>query len=386
MPPRAEIATPPNGPSNALATVTEFRVQPRYTALALRALFRDAVRRMEKDRAFRLAQELQAAPGADFRDRLQYLEILRRMKHADFPSYLARLQQESLRNTPDLARLVSWMNAQRMSAEALEWVRRLPPDTLARQPMPVAVAAIHESQRGWKELEGLLVKGEWGELDFLRLALLSHLNRQNRDGVNSRIQWGLAVTKAGDRADALGTLARLAEGWGWTKEAEEIYWKLGSGTSPQRWALQSLYRQYRLRGDTEGLHRVLSRTLDGEPTDLVARNNLALLSLLLGRDTEKALAWSAELREKNAGNALFVSTYAFALHKSGRTAEGIKVFEKLREEQLRNPSVAAYYGVLLAADGQLDKARRFLDLAARATLLPEEQRLLADARRRARAQ
>jgi hypothetical protein len=65
------------------------------------------------------------------------------------------------------------------------------------------------------------------------------LNRQNRDGVNSRIQWGLAITKAGDRPEALGTLARLAESWGWGKEAEEICWKLGTAASPQRWALQS---------------------------------------------------------------------------------------------------------------------------------------------------
>jgi Flp pilus assembly protein TadD len=371
--------------SAALATVEQFRVQPRTTAFALRALFADAVRRKDKNRAFRLAQDLQAAPGADFRDKLQYLDILRRMKHADFSSYLARLQQESLHNTPDMARLISWMNENRLAAEALDWVRRLPPDTLARQPVPVAVAAAHEAQHGWKELEGLLTKGEWGDLDFMRLALLAHLNRQNRDGVNSRIQWGLAITKAGDRPEALGTLARLAESWGWGKEAEEIFWKLGTASSPQRWALQSLYRQYRMKGDTEGLHRVLSRTLEADPSDLVARNNLALLSLLLGRDTDKALSWTTDLYGKNSANALFASTHAFALYKTGRTAEGIKVFEKLREDQLRNPSVAAYYGVLLAADGQVDKARRFLDLAARTTLLTEEQRLLADARRRVRA-
>lgn len=371
--------------SAALATVEQFRVQPRYTALALRALFTDAVLRKDKNRAFRLAQDLQSAPGADFRDKLQYLDILRRMKHADFPSCLARLQQESLHNTPDMARLISWMNENRLAAEALDWVRRLPPDTLARQPVPVAVAAAYETQRGWKDLEGLLTKSEWGELDFMRLALLAHLNRQNRDGVNSRIQWGLAITKAGDHPEALGTLARLAESWGWGKEAEEICWKLGTASSPQRWALQSLYRQYRMRGDTEGLYRVLSRTLEADPSDLVARNNLAILSLLLDRDLDKALAWTTELYEKNSANALFASSHAFALHKSGRTVEGIKVFEKLREDQLRNPSVAAYYGVLLAAEGQVDKARHFLDLAARATLLPEEQRLLADARRRARA-
>ncbi|MCC7519687.1 MAG: hypothetical protein IT578_10950 [Verrucomicrobiae bacterium] len=375
----------PDLASRALATVEQFRVQPRYTAPALRALFADAVRRGNKDRALRLARELESAPGADFRDKLQYLEILRRMKTPEFASYLGRLQQDSLRNTPDMARLISWMNEHRLAAEALDWVRRLPTDTLARQPVPVAVAAAYEAQRGWKDLEGLLTKNEWGDLDFMRLALLANLNRQNRDGVNSRVQWGLALTKAGERPEALGTLARLAEGWGWGKEAEELYWKLGSGAAPQRWALQSLYRQYRLRGDTEGLYRVLARTLEADPSDLVARNNLALLSLLLERNTDKALAWVSEIYEENSSNAIIASSYAFALHKNGRTAEALKVFEKLREDQLRNPDVAAYYGVVLAAAGSVEKARRYLDLAARATLLPEEQRLVADARRRVRA-
>jgi tetratricopeptide (TPR) repeat protein len=378
-------ALDPTIAAKAMATVEEFRAQPRHRAEALRALFADAVRRKDRDRAFRLAQELQGVPGADFRDKLQYLEILRRMKSPEFGPYLAKLQQECLRNTPDMARLIAWMNDRRLAAEALEWVRRLPADTLARQPIPVAVAGSHEAQRGWKDLEGLLTKGEWGDLDFIRLGLLAHLNRQNRDGANSRIQWGLAVAKAGERPEALGTLARLAEGWGWTREAEELYWKLGGGASPQRWALQSLYRQYRLRGDTEGLYRVLARTLEADPSDLVAKNNLAILSLLLGREVDKALGWTTELYEKSPTNAMLASSHAFALHKSGRTAEGLKVFEKLREEQLRNPTVAAYYGVLLASSGQADKARRFLDLAARATLLPEEQRLVADARHRARA-
>ena len=46
---------------------------------------------------------------------------------------------------------------------------------------------------------------------------------------------------------------------------------------------------------------------------------------------------------------------------------------------LRVPSVAAYYGIVLMATGDKAKAREFLELGQKATLLPEERTLLARA-------
>jgi hypothetical protein len=58
------------------------------------------------------------------------------------------------------------------------------------------------------------------------------------------------------------------------------------------------------------------------------------------------------------------------------------VLEKLKNESLEKPSTALYYGVLLSALGENEKAARFLALAETdGQLLPEEKQLLAVARK-----
>src|SRR5216110_1107597 len=83
---------------------------------------------------------------------------------------------------------------------------------------------------------------------------------------------------------------------------------------------------------------------------------------------------SAYQRHKEA---IITSTYAYSLHLQGRTREGLAALEKLKTESIELPPVALYYGVLLAAIGETNKARKYLELAQRANSLPEEKALLA---------
>ena len=52
---------------------------------------------------------------------------------------------------------------------------------------------------------------------------------------------------------------------------------------------------------------------------------------------------------------------------------------KLKPEQLIEPNVAAYYGLVLVANGRAAEAGKFLQAARQAKLLPEETALLARA-------
>ena len=63
----------------------------------------------------------------------------------------------------------------------------------------------------------------------------------------------------------------------------------------------------------------------------------------------------------------------------GRTREGLAALEKLNTESIEKPQVALYYGVLLSAIGETNKARKYLELAQHADVLPEEKALLAAA-------
>ena len=47
----------------------------------------------------------------------------------------------------------------------------------------------------------------------------------------------------------------------------------------------------------------------------------------------------------------------------------------LSTEQLNDPTISAYYGIILAANGD-EKARPYLDFGQHANLLPEEKALV----------
>jgi Flp pilus assembly protein TadD len=115
------------------------------------------------------------------------------------------------------------------------------------------------------------------------------------------------------------------------------------------------------------------------PDDATIANNFAQVSLLLDADPERARKIAAELVGKQASNPNYVSTYAFALYKHGDVAEALQAFGRLTEEQLQVPAIAGYYGIILAAAGEKEKARQYLERGAKAFLLPEERALLAKA-------
>jgi hypothetical protein len=99
----------------------------------------------------------------------------------------------------------------------------------------------------------------------------------------------------------------------------------------------------------------------------------------------KAHQTARELYYGNATDPVVASTYAYSLHLQGRTASGLAIFGQLKQQALTVPSVALYYGVLLAAAGEMDQAKPYLACAAKANLLPEERELLAKARQQAGA-
>ena len=118
-----------------------------------------------------------------------------------------------------------------------------------------------------------------------------------------------------------------------------------------------------------------------DPKDKLARNNFTMLSLLSGKDLSTAHKDAAELCASEPRNPVFASTYAFSLHLQGKTREGIDVLRALKAEELADPAVAVYYGVLLASVGETQTARDYLDKSAKAFLLPEELALITSARK-----
>jgi len=177
------------------------------------------------------------------------------------------------------------------------------------------------------------------------------------------------------------TLAETVQKWGWRAEAVELLWIVSKDPMRGEDALRALYDYFATIGDTQNLYRVLLHKVELHPDDLNVQNNLAQLSLLLNLNTDRGQKLAHDVYEKDKKNPAYVSTYAFGLHLTGESKEAQEVLETLTPEQLRQPEIATYYGIILAAVGDQARAAEYLDLADKANLLPQEKELIEKARR-----
>ena len=365
---------------SARASLEELRKSPGERVAAARALIVDgAMNRKDPDDVLRLARELRAYPEASFSDALLYLDILRQLRHADFVSFLTEIEQKAPAQPNNLALLISWMNKSSLGALALNYSRELKPELLAQWPVPLALAESYSASGDWAGLEQWTTAHSWGGLEFLRRAYLARALREQGKTVAAEREWNAATKEAGSQGRLLSLLTRTVIEWRWTDEAVDLLWALSKDPAERNEALRSLYRHYSETGDTSGLYRTLQRLVEAMPEDLSLQNNFAQVGLLLRADPERARKLAADVYQKKPNDAAYVSTYAFSLFSKGDAAGAVQAMESLTNQQLRDPGLAAYYGIFLAFAGQAEKAREYLDLGAGARLLPEEKALVEKA-------
>ncbi|MEP7015900.1 MAG: hypothetical protein ABI925_10705 [Verrucomicrobiota bacterium] len=365
---------------SGLVILEKLRSDDKQRAEATRALILDGVaHRMSGTKLAEMARELQGYPEATFSDRLLYLDFLRQLRDPLFTARLTEIEKEAANHPANLAALISWMNANGMSLLAIDFTHTLSLDVATKWPAPMAIAEAYGKLGDWQELERLLKSKDWGEFDFLRHAYLARGLREGGRPVLAEREWALAQKGTADQAQLLSVLSRTISGWGWERESADLLWLLSKHPETQWEALQALYQWYASSGDTPGLYRVLTRLNELAPADRRLQNNLAQLRLLLNADVDRARKVAAEIYAKEPSNPSYASTYAFALYIKGDADEGLRIMNGFTESQLRDPSLAAYYGILLAAAGEKEKARKYLTVAASGKLLPEEKALVAKA-------
>jgi len=350
---------------------------------ALRALTMDALANNSSGDAEKWAAQLRLEKGATFSDLLLYLEATQKTDAA--APALHDAQANATRSPAIAAALIAWMNRHGMAQAAREWGLALPKEILEASPVPLAIAEAYSFLQDWNGLHAWVDEKNWGEEEFLRLAVLSHalhrLTPGDRASMESQTAWNAALKATKNRGERVVALAQLAEGWGYAGEAADAWWLIANGNENAKEALTALQRLYKAKQDSHGLLRVARRALELNPADLVAANNCASLGLLLNADSA-ARRLATKLHAENPANAAFSSTYAFALFTEGKTSEALREMEKLKEPQLRHPSIAAYYFVMLVENGKMERAHSYLSAANKAQLLPEEQQLLTAATRK----
>ena len=362
----------------ARAELESLAADPGQGALALNWLVSDALRRHDTNTAAAFSSRLLKHPKVTLKDQLLHLELLAGRPGKDFQDYLARLQSQSATNPPQAFQLSAWLVTNGRAETALDWLRSLPAGIRTQQPVPLALGDCLLAIGDWDAAERYLRVQSWGEFEYLRLAFRSEVARQRQQFVPADNYWREAVREAGERLGALTDLAALARDWRLNKERSDLLWFITEKFPRQRWTLRELDEFYLETKNVRGLSRVYQAQLAYQPKDVILRNNLASVRLLLDQHVPEAVEVARELYERFPDNPVIASTQAFALYKQGRAADGIAVLAKLRPEFQKSPSVAAYYAVLLAATGETNHAREFAAAARTGDLFPEELALLSD--------
>ena len=364
----------------ARQTLERLRKTPAQHTAALRALTAAYAFRGQLGPALPLARELATNSDASFEDRLIYLTILGSGRNPYFIAYLTGLQESVLNDPTRTAMLVSWLNTHGLAMMNSDWLATLPQDTVNKPPVAPETAETYILLAEWKKLKALTANPDWGDFEFMRLAYLSRALAQTGDSAGSDVQWKAAISAAADQPERLETLEKTAAAWRWDAKLEDLLWFIADNSKHPQQALETLANRYQHTGDTRKLYRAASGLLAHDPTNVALKNNWALLALLLHEDPDGALQAAQDLYNANSANPHIAATYAFALYMSNRTDDALDVMRKLPPEQLNIPSVAAYYGMMLAAI-RSPEAGKYLDRAKEASLLPEEQKLLDKARR-----
>ena len=368
-------------PATALAarsTLGQMRSNDALSGLALRALTGDAIARCDFAAAAKLSNELAPRPDALWEDQLQHLEILQSLGSEDFGGFLAGLQERTVTNGVEMSSLASWMVVHAMGQNAASWLTNAPAALRENSQVRLATAECLLAIGDWPAAEAFLRAQAWGELEAVRLGLLSRVAMVRQDDMAAGLHWRLAVNAAQKRLGSLVWLAAKAREWGRDTAAEEVLWRIAEQFPRQRWALQELAERALAKGSTRDLHRVYCRMALEDPQDPQVQNNLAATRLLLRTDLERAHEEASELYARHPGEPVIASTYAYSLHLQQRAPEGLAALQQLSSSELRNPGIALYYGILLRANGDTEGAREFLKLAESARMLPEERQLLAE--------
>jgi predicted Zn-dependent protease len=178
----------------------------------------------------------------------------------------------------------------------------------------------------------------------------------------------------GDRARYIH-LVGMSVDWGWKGQGREALWAAADAPSPD-WALQALYHGYATEKNTTEMLRVARRMVAYRASDLKAKNNVAVFSILLQQDVHDALVSARDLVKEKPDDPVFRSTLAFALLANGMTEESLEAIEQLQPEQRTDPAYAPYFAMVYQANGDVAKAREFLAKVDRKGLLPEEVALV----------
>jgi predicted Zn-dependent protease len=364
----------------ARTTLKQLSAHPTFRCQALRELVMDALRYQQTNAALAMSKELLQETNSVFSDRLLRLQVLRVTQNPEFKTAVAAVQHEAESDPGKIYEMAMWQMVKTGPSNVVTWLKSLPAFDQAKQPVALLLAQCQTTLKDWRGLRTRIKEENWGEIEFIRHLYLARALREEDLPAASKSEWDLAMKIAVNRKQSLVMLLQQAAQWNWLSEAEEILWTIVNKYPSEKWAVSVLSQAFLASGRTGSLMVLYSQQAKASPADLLIKNNLAMMALLLGAQEFKPHELAREVYVKGATNSSFRATYAFSLYLQKKSPEALKIMEQLNPKELEDPSIAGYYGIILKSMGNRAKAKACLELAAKAQLLPEERKLFESAK------
>jgi Flp pilus assembly protein TadD len=364
----------------ARASLEVLRSNPPVRLEALRQLTQDATRNSMPLRAVAFARELQADPECRYSDHILYLDTLRQARRPELTECALAVEAIATTNSAQAYEMLNWRIRQGEARQGLVWAESLSLVVRTNLPFPMMMAEAYALVREWGPLQAMVKDQDWKDMEYLRHVLSSLSLRAQGRTLEASVEWRSALSAASQRIEALNDLVRRTAAWNWSSELNEALWAIVEKFPIEKGAFLALYDRLVEAGNTAALHNLLGRVSSFVNLPLEFKNNFAVVSLLEYPKGQHGHDLARDAYEKSPANPFVVSTYAYSLYLQQKSTEALHLFEGLKPEELEEPSIAAYYGVILAGTGNTTKARRYLDRGLQARLLPEEKTLITKAK------
>ncbi len=361
----------------ARASLNALRSNPVVRLEALRQLAQDALRNHSSSKALAYTDELQQEPTCRFADRLFYLDALQMLLDERFSACLASLQRSAATNSAMAYEMAGWLVQHGQAKPAVVWTESIAPEIRTNLPLPMIMADGYAAIGDWQALDSMLEKQDWKDMDYLRHLLRARALRAQNQTLAASVEWRSALTAASKRVESLNDVVNRTIAWHWGAELDEALWSIVENFPIEKGAFLALYDRLAAAGNTAALHNLLAKIAGFVPLPIELKNNFAVVSLLVYPRGQHGHDLAREVYEDAPQNPFVVSTYAYSLYVQGKGKDALKLFEGLKKEDLDEPSIAAYYGIILAGTGNHDLARHYLERGLQARLLPEERNLLS---------
>ncbi len=366
--------------AQGLASLQHLATNPSVRMDSLRQLAEDALRHTNTAQALAYSRQVLAETNAEFSDRLVELDLLRLAQDPRQSEFLTRLQGESSTSPLKSYQLGKWLLANSKPERTLAWIQNLPASTRTNLPLPLLETDCRMLLKDWKGLLTTLSAQSWGANECGRLIACLRAYKELGQISSAKITWFQALKSANNQPMQLQELLEACTRWNWPAEQLEVLWTIVNNYPDNTRALQVLVGRLYAEGQTHALMSLSSQALLEHPNELGLMNNLAATALLLEAWEKKPHQIAREIYTRCPTNANYMVTYAYSLMVQKHPADALKIMEQINPVQLEEPGTAAYYGLILNAVGQREKALHYMNLALQGRLLPEERKLVERAK------